>query len=310
MDSNVIMNWILKITTIIGVATVPIVYLCHGHHVFWKTISEPQYRRNLRLFDPRSVQEKVSSSPPLPSPRADNLEFVHIPRTGGMAVEMGAWSSPQKIAWGVCHTPDGKAMGCGTPSNHWSQKFLWMGPSMWDRTYKYAGESWLAPPHWLHPSPYEDKDTFCIIRNPYDRIVSEYHDSSYSYLGISKDPRELNSWIQLKLYELKSITSYPGHFLPQHYYVYDDRNHQVITHILRYENLNEEFTDLMKKYGLEDIRLPPKPSPLEGEVVFSKEFLSPETLAAINDFYRSDFLIFGYPMVERPSQFTQPYFST
>jgi hypothetical protein len=66
----------------------------------------------------------------------------------------------------------------------------------------------------------------------------------------------------------------------------------------------------MKLYGLEDIHLPPKPAPMEDEPVFSKQFLSPETLAAINDFYLSDFLIFGYPMVERPSQFTQPDLTT
>ena len=35
-----------------------------------------------------------------------------------------------------------------------------------------------------------------------------------------------------------------GHFLPQHVYVYDMEGNQVIDHILRFEQLNEDFSAL------------------------------------------------------------------
>ena len=266
---------------------------------------ESSHRRQLGLFDPRSVNEKP---PPSITPSRNNggngvndagLEFVHISRTGGTAIEMAAWNSPAKTVWGVCHTSQGAYIGCDKPD--WPHKFEWMGPSR--QNNKFTGEPWLAPPKWLHPSPYLG-DTFCIIRNPYDRIVSEYNGNSYSTFHssdiTSKDPRLLNDWIQMKLKEVMKLTNYPGHFLPQHFYVYDHHRKQAVTHVLRYENLQMEFHSLMRQYSLEFIQLPLNPP---NEVAFTKASLSPDTIAMINNVYGTDFSVFGYPMVKRPSQF-------
>eukprot|EP00546_Thalassionema_frauenfeldii_P001525 CAMPEP_0178934882 /NCGR_PEP_ID=MMETSP0786-20121207/24168_1 /TAXON_ID=186022 /ORGANISM="Thalassionema frauenfeldii, Strain CCMP 1798" /LENGTH=145 /DNA_ID=CAMNT_0020612831 /DNA_START=80 /DNA_END=517 /DNA_ORIENTATION=- len=80
-----------------------------------------------------------------------------------------------------------------------------------------------------------------------------------------------------------------------------------MTHVLRYENLHEDFDKLMATYNL-DIKLPP------GEILkkaldindnLSKMNLSPDTISLINTLYGADFRAFGYNMVERPSQFTE-----
>mmetsp|Transcript_5483 Transcript_5483/g.9041 ORF Transcript_5483/g.9041 Transcript_5483/m.9041 type:complete len:386 (+) Transcript_5483:86-1243(+) len=284
------MKWTSKVL-LAGAAT-SFVVLCSHHSPGGAKQTSQLKRRELSLFDPRSVNEK---SPPSSNDGAA-LEFVHIPRTGGTAVEASAWAQKQ-IVWGACHGASMPNIGCDRPD--WPQKFEWMGPSQKDR--KYVGESWLAPPKWLHPNPYATKDTFCIIRNPYDRIVSEYH-SIGSYA--SKDPRDMNEWIQLKLREVMKMTTYPGHFLPQHFYVYDHHRKQAITHVLRYESLAQEFHGLMKHYNL-NIEIPQKQSTGQDQAIFAKEFLSPDTIAMINSLYGADFRVFGYPMVERPSQFAQ-----
>lgn len=108
----------------------------------------------------------------------------------------------------------------------------------------------------------------------------------------------------MKLQEVMKMTTYPGFFLPQHFYVYDHHRRQAITHVLRYESLAQEFHGLMKTYNL-NIELPQRPPPNESQSMFAKEFLSPDTITMINNLYGADFHIFGYPMVERPSQFAQ-----
>lgn len=278
-----------------AVAATAFVVMCSQHSGATTKQAAQLKRRELSLFDPRSVNDK----PPPASNVAGGLEFVHIPKTGGTAVEAAAWSQKQ-IVWGTCHGMQNPNIGCDKPD--WPQQFEWMGPSKLDR--KYTGEPWLAPPKWLHPNPYMAKDTFTIIRNPYDRIVSEYHSTSYSTFHASKDPREMNEWIQLRLREVMKMTTYPGHFLPQHFYVYDHHRRQAITHVLKYESLTHEFHSLMKQYNL-NIDLPQKEAPKADQSIFAKEFLSPDTIAMINGLYGADFRVFGYPMVERPSQFAQ-----
>jgi hypothetical protein len=58
----------------------------------------------------------------------------------------------------------------------------------------------------------------------------------------------------------------------------------------------------MRHYNL-DITLPPKKK--TDREIFTKEFLSPDTISVINDLYGGDFRAFGYPMVTRPSQFAK-----
>jgi len=257
--------------------------------------------RELRLFDPRSIDTKRA---PQGHMIGDGLEFVHIAKTGGMAIEIAGWDA-QNRNWGACHFMnwEGEKVGCNNPD--WSSyKFdSWIGPSRQD-SHRYVGELWHSPPSWLTPNPYLGKDTFCIIRNPYDRIVNEYEASGSAL----KDPRQMNEWIQLKLREVMKVTSYPGHFLPQHFYIYNHHRRRVMTHVLRYENLKQDFGELMKAYRL-DIRLPP-PEVLredENSKFLAKTNLSPDTIALINNLYGADFRAFGYPMVDRPSQFVGDY---
>jgi hypothetical protein len=85
----------------------------------------------------------------------------------------------------------------------------------------------------------------------------------------------------------------------QHYYVYDETGAQVIDHVIRYENIQNEFHALMDAYTL-DIVLPPKPQ-VNG---FSKKQLTRETIAAINEYAKRDFELFGYTMVTAPEEFS------
>merc|ERR1712241_1254472 len=51
---------------------------------------------------------------------------------------------------------------------------------------------WHTPLHWLKENPFAGSKTFTVIRNPYDRVVSEYYsvwDGYYQKNGCDNHPQ-------------------------------------------------------------------------------------------------------------------------
>ena len=231
----------------------------------------------------------------------NRLEFVHITKNGGSAIESAA-AQQANIMWGACHYREIAYEGCERPD--------WEFPKTrrWERMpagLKFIGEPWHSPPHWQEPNRMEGADTFLVVRNPYDRIISEYYCSSYGYKGPNPDdPDVFNNWIDgnvtLVTQELH------GHMLPQHYYVYDENGIKVVDHILRYENLAEEFDNLMREYRI-PITMPPKSSKTvhhtyrlrgsEKKRIFKVGDISAANIKLINNVYDRDFEYFRYPKI-------------
>jgi hypothetical protein len=93
--------------------------------------------------------------------------------------------------------------------------------------------------------------------------------------------------------------------LPQHYYVYNEHGDKVIDHILRYENLKEDFDALMEQYKL-PVRMPEKSAKTifhykrddkSGAKKMMVNDISPENIQKINEIYSRDFEFFGYPTI-------------
>jgi len=150
----------------------------------------------------------------------------------------------------------------------------------------------------LGKNPYDGADLFTVVRNPYDRIVSEYYcpwqgfkpklEKGYkSKMQDIDDPIHLNSWVKDMITNLsaaikgfdeqnrdivgriirrkqgKNYNEDPKilaqkHFINQAKYVYDDDGNVIVKNIIHYENLSEEFHALMQIYGLSDLKLPNK----------------------------------------------------
>ena len=223
------------------------------------------------------------------------LEFVHITKTAGSAIEEAAARSGVK--WGVCHFKRVIKFGPSCMFRDWEVPRPAYDRSAIPFHFKGTlGEPWHTPPHWFRQNPYNNTKTFCVVRNPYDRIVSEYYSKFGGYKGNGRNNvTVMNGWIQKQLA--------PGmkrqvHRLPQHMYVYNMMGEKIIDHVLRFERLEEGFAALMDQYEL-NIDLPRRLNQRNASnSVLTTANLTEETIRVINTFYGDDFKRFSYTQLK------------
>lgn len=210
------------------------------------------------------------------------LEFVHITKTGGTSIEAAA--ALVGVNWGVCHYEKIEDAGCILP------------PDLdYTETTKFVGkESWHQPLQHFVDNPFRNADTFAVVRNPYDRYISEYYCpwGGSNAPNINKDdPDVMNDYLQKRI--PKEIEP---HWLPQHYYIFD-KGKRMVDHVLHFEKLEMEFPELMKQYNLHIVLPNKKHNSFKNSNKLTAEDLYPETLAIINHVAALDFELFGYPKV-------------
>ena len=194
-----------------------------------------------------------------------DLKFIHITKTAGTSIETVGLDN--NIRWGINH-----------------------------KEYGFWHESFLNKPQGLK----EKYDWFMVVRNPYDRILSEYAFIT-RVLEIPKNNVQgfnkfLKKWITNASENRESHPTFGrvggDHFTEQ--YKYLDRS--VNVRVLKFENIEAEFNELMKEYNL-PVRLNKKIM-----VSHNKQFtindITKETMELINTVYKRDFEEFGYSMLE------------
>ncbi len=188
------------------------------------------------------------------------LKFIHITKNGGTSIENVG--KIHNIKWGMFHPEYSGSAGM------------------------YHQSRWHH--HTINPIIKHKYDWFMVVRNPYDRVISEIHckwgnaqSKNLSY--ISKDA--FNKRIR-KLINNRNYTQ-GGHWTEQWRYLDNDIN----IHILKFENLKDEFNTLMKSYNL-SIELNNKDN--SNTKIFTKKDLDPKTIQLIQTVYAKDFKLFNY----------------
>ena len=195
------------------------------------------------------------------------LKFIHITKTAGTTIEDEAME--KNILWG----------------RHHKKEYGW-----WHRPFKNL------------PMKLKKKyDWFMVVRDPYERTVSEFYWWTKQHnVDIVKDKKIWNKMNRLLLEKkynndlLKNTMKDHGylrdHWNPQHWYY--EKNNDYKIHVLKFENLKNDFDNLMKSYNL-PIRLK-KNSMKSPNKIFGVKDLDRETIDIINRVYDKDFELFGY----------------
>jgi hypothetical protein len=203
------------------------------------------------------------------------IKFSHITKTAGTTIEHIA--SLNNINWG------------------WLDADFWRNLVVFSK-YKYETDSpWHFPISFcenkeLLKEVFLKYNFFTVVRNPYERCISEYY-CKYGGPEIkSTKKKDFNSYIKKNLIDIKNFKFTSGHFIPQFFYAYDKNNKKIIEHVLKYENVSNEFNELMKKYNYK--------LNFVYEENLSKKFkqydFEKETIKLIQEVYYKDFIFFNY----------------
>lgn len=231
-----------------------------------------------------------SRSPPRCLTPKRELKLIHITKCAGKSLE--DWGGQRGYAWGRLW----KAI-----------KEAWAKGLVPPQEGRMKSEPWHLPPRFFRESPYTDFDTFVVVRDPYERAISEFRCPWKGFeapTGSSQArktrraaalPEQLNEWLQRKL--RGGVAQPPfrnGHFIPQHMYLFDARGQHTVPpeNILRMERLDTDFADLLRRYGLQSSLLGRSN---ESQVPrFSCKDLTVETRRLIEEAYAEDFKLLSY----------------
>mmetsp|Transcript_116058 Transcript_116058/g.323274 ORF Transcript_116058/g.323274 Transcript_116058/m.323274 type:complete len:246 (+) Transcript_116058:71-808(+) len=222
-----------------------------------------------------------------PSVAARCLNFLHIPKTGGTSIENELQRAKShlpkymaKHGWGKFDT----SLRCERPA---------------DRHCRWTGRDGGGKCHFWHVPPSTDPllqrsyarcDTFCVVRHPVDRLISQWQ------FIHRRDPCDLAGFVSWVSEELTAFEMNPAradcHLVAQADFVFSTDGSRICQHLIRYENLTAEFDALMRRFELK-IRLRRKD--WHHKKCNLSQHLPQSTQARIKKAYTRDFEAFAYP---------------
>eukprot|EP00438_Fugacium_kawagutii_P023976 Skav204021 [mRNA] locus=scaffold229:36511:37692:+ [translate_table: standard] len=233
-----------------------------------------------------SIQQKIGLNLRA-TKRKRCLKFIHIPKTAGTKIEsMGEWGRG-----------DGNLTCLGKQRCHQFRHRQCCFPT---HTKDVNCSVWHTPPtdDPLLAKSYSRCNTFCVVRHPISRWISEYQwHILYWSTRRGRDP--CSPQVLAEYSEDVMNYSFPSvdyradcHRVPQSKYVVSNDGQRLLcNHVIRFENLTAEFNALMKAYKLPQRMDRNKSNSVGTDCTIHIS----ETLKKwIYTNYQSDFQLFGY----------------
>lgn len=160
-----------------------------------------------------------------------------------------------------------------------------------------------------------DAPLFAVVRNPFDRVVSEFLYRQRRYISGEKSPHLANlhkpfeEWVtetfrddQFRtraFFERTGIHFNPNNmvgnvliwFLTQRQWITNTSGETLVDHILRYEHFEKDWAILTRKYRFKKSLGYHNPSRREGDY---QQYYSPGTRKIIEDYFQDDLKLFDY----------------
>lgn len=184
-----------------------------------------------------------------------SLKFIHITKTGGTSIEDITFA--KNVSFGRIH-----------------------------KEYGY----WHELPIMKSMNLINKYDWFTFVRNPYERIVSEYYWEAAVYPKqnlLQKTLNEMNQYLRFKI----TKRSHTGdHYTEQYKYILDKK-----MFVGKFENIVHDFNHLMHLYNM-NIRMYHNNNNNHFTHNYTVFDLDDDTIQLINKVYKYDFVLFEYEM--------------
>ena len=202
-----------------------------------------------------------------------SYKFIHITKTGGTSIE--EFGIQLNLRYG---------------------RF----DSLFNKRFGY----WHQPAYFISKRNRNRYNWFTVVRNPYNRIISEVNFLILSGHLTMLDIKFMNIYLQNLLesiykedkLDIEFLESdklmFKFHFVPQHYYTHVGDKMLNNLKILRFENLVKDVNDFFISIGVKetfDVH-----SQINEKKVFKLEDISKQNIELINRIYDCDFKLFGY----------------
>lgn len=142
------------------------------------------------------------------------------------------------------------------------------------------------------PNVFNNYYKFSIVRNPYDRLLSEYYWCPIPNIGYKYGKTKADF-----LYYVTNVIKnnsyydniYNDHFMPQYMFIYN-KNKLMIDQLFKYEDLEWVESYLKKKLNIENNL----PFLNKTKIVIKKDNWNDQQKEKIYKLYKNDFILFGY----------------
>lgn len=158
----------------------------------------------------------------------------------------------------------------------------------------------------VYPEKWDSYTKFAVVRNPWDRVVSAYHyaimDKNFWHDNLKQGDLHPDYELLSKktfaecceiIRDRRNLLRHEAWY-PQHVWIAKKENGSnslMVDLILRYENLENDFTVLCEKLGISNIHLP-QVNPSNPEMY--RTYYSDETRKIIEHVYATDIKLFKY----------------
>ena len=139
---------------------------------------------------------------------------------------------------------------------------------------------------------WDSKYSFTVVRNPWDKVVSQYHfrlQTNQSELGAR--PIDFGTWVRLT-YGDKDPAYYddPKMFMPQSDWITNRHGQVLVDYVCRFENLNNDFRHVCGVLG-KTAELPHFKSSKRGNY---RDYFDEETIGIVSRWFEKDIENFQY----------------
>ena len=143
----------------------------------------------------------------------------------------------------------------------------------------------------LFPDLFNKYYKFSFVRNPYDRLLSEYYWCKIPNVGykFGKTKMEFLNYVSQVIKQKAYFTNiFHDHFIPQYKFLYNSQNQLLVNNLFKYEHLDSAIEFIKKKLhinqNLQQLNI----------TTVEKTDWSDEEKEIIYELYKKDFMYFQY----------------